>query len=309
LCRKEGAEYFAVEGASQTLAPHINYAVIPKTHTPMYLMHKYWARKPHNVVAEYIKYYSKKGEIVLDPFVGSGVTAIEALRSDRKAIAIDLDPMATFITRMTILPIELKKFEKQFTEIKRKVETKINSLYETVCQKCKMTTTADAFVWKDGKPISIRYVCNCSKGTQWKKVVDTDLQKIKNIEEMKIPFWYPDQELIWNTRVNVHKGDRVSDLFTRRNLIALSTIYNEIEAIKDATLRDALKFTFSSALPQASKMVFVIRRRGRSRGIEKESTPEVGSWATRGYWVPQEFFEINAWNCFENRFKKVCRGK
>lgn len=34
---------------------HINYALVAKTHTPMYLMHKYWARKPHNVVSEYIK--------------------------------------------------------------------------------------------------------------------------------------------------------------------------------------------------------------------------------------------------------------
>jgi len=56
-------------------------------------------------------------------------------------------------------------------------------------------------------------------------------------------------------------------------------------------------------------MVFIIRRRGRSKGKVKESKPEVGSWATRGYWVPPEFFEINAWNCFENRFKKIHRGK
>ena len=31
---------------------HINYAIVAKTHTPMYLMHKYWARKPHNVVSD-----------------------------------------------------------------------------------------------------------------------------------------------------------------------------------------------------------------------------------------------------------------
>lgn len=84
---------------------HINYALVAKTHPPMYLMHKYWARKPHNVVSEYIKHYSKPGNIVLDPFAGSGVTAIEAIKLKRKAIAIDLDPMATFITRMTAMPI------------------------------------------------------------------------------------------------------------------------------------------------------------------------------------------------------------
>ena len=72
---------------------HINSATSAQAHTSMYLMHKYWARKPHNVVADYIEHYSKKGEIVLDPFSGSGVTAIEALKHGRKAIAIDLNSL------------------------------------------------------------------------------------------------------------------------------------------------------------------------------------------------------------------------
>jgi len=59
---------------------HIDYALVAKTHSPMYIMHKYWARKPHNVVSEYIKNYTKEGDIVLDPFASSGVTAIKAVR-------------------------------------------------------------------------------------------------------------------------------------------------------------------------------------------------------------------------------------
>ena len=73
----------------------------------MYVMHKYWARKPHNVVSEYIKNYSEPGQIVLDPFVGSGVTALEAVKLGRKAIGIDLNPMAIFISRMTGKPVDL----------------------------------------------------------------------------------------------------------------------------------------------------------------------------------------------------------
>lgn len=290
---------------------HINHFLTPKTHTSMYLMHKYWARKPHNVVAEYIKHYSKEGDVVLDPFVGSGVTAIEALKIGRKAIALDLDPMATFITQMTIIPINLDEYEKSFNKIKERVIDSIDSLYEMICPNCNKKIIANAFIWEEDSPTMVRYKCDCSSGraNQWKKISDFDNNKLKEVESMDIPYWYPDNELIWNTRVNVHKGDRVSDLFTKRNLIALSMIYREIEAIEDPKIKDIMKFTFSSALPQASKMVFVIRRRGRSRGVEKESTPEVGSWATRGYWVPSEFFEIHAWNCFENRFKKVYRGK
>ncbi len=43
-----------------------------------YGVHPYFTRRPYNVVREYILHYSKEKDRVLDPFGGSGVTAIEA---------------------------------------------------------------------------------------------------------------------------------------------------------------------------------------------------------------------------------------
>ncbi len=37
------------------------------------MLHKYWARKPHNILAHYIEQNFKPGELVVDPFSGSGV--------------------------------------------------------------------------------------------------------------------------------------------------------------------------------------------------------------------------------------------
>src|SRR4030042_966490 len=97
----------------------IDFAIPPQTHTSMYLMHKYWARKPHNVVREYIEHYSSEGDVVLDPFSGSGVTTIEALKAKRKAIATDLDPMSAFITKMMISQVNLEQFRKAFNDLKK----------------------------------------------------------------------------------------------------------------------------------------------------------------------------------------------
>ena len=38
-----------------------------------------------------IQLYTYKGDIVLDPFMGSGSTAIAALKSDRKFVGYDVD--------------------------------------------------------------------------------------------------------------------------------------------------------------------------------------------------------------------------
>jgi DNA modification methylase len=64
-----------------------------------YGVHPYFTRRPANVVREYIKRYSDEGDTVLDPFGGTGVTAIEAFLLGRNAIQNDLNPFANFIAR------------------------------------------------------------------------------------------------------------------------------------------------------------------------------------------------------------------
>src|SRR5216684_3072923 len=64
-----------------------------------YGVHPYFTRRPANVVREYLERYSLVGDTVLDPFGGTGVTAIEAFLLGRNAIQNDLNPFANFIAR------------------------------------------------------------------------------------------------------------------------------------------------------------------------------------------------------------------
>src|SRR6266581_7535869 len=64
-----------------------------------YGVHPYFTRRPANVVRAYIARYSQEGDVVLDPFGGTGVTAIEAFLLGRRAIQNDLNPFANFIAR------------------------------------------------------------------------------------------------------------------------------------------------------------------------------------------------------------------
>ncbi len=62
-----------------------------------YGVHPYFTRRPYNVVRQYILKYSKEGDRVLDPFGGSGVTAIEAFLENRIGMQNDINPLANFI--------------------------------------------------------------------------------------------------------------------------------------------------------------------------------------------------------------------
>ena len=109
----------------------INNIVKAERHTPVYQMHKYFARRPHNVFQHLIQYYSKPDDIILDCFCGGGVTIFESLASGRKVIGCDINPLATFITKMQILKIDtdnLKIFLSNFINI---IENELSDIYKT----------------------------------------------------------------------------------------------------------------------------------------------------------------------------------
>jgi hypothetical protein len=64
-----------------------------------YGVHPYFTRRPSNVVRAYIERYSEPNDVVLDPFGGTGVTAIEAFLLGRVGIQNDLNPFANFIAQ------------------------------------------------------------------------------------------------------------------------------------------------------------------------------------------------------------------
>ncbi len=280
---------------------HIDYALISKPHTPMYLMHKYWARKPHNVVAEYIKNYTKEGDIILDPFCGSGPAPIEAIKLGRKAVAIDLNLMSTFITRMTAMPINITRVKQAFDSIETNCKDKIEELFKTECKECGNDALTLATIWDRDKkqPLEIRYYCeNCNKRNA-KKPDDKDLKLLKKVEKMKVPYWYPKTKLSYNGDVFLkkEKSDSVSDLFSKSNLISLSILFNEIEKIKSRKTREVFQFAFTSMSHLASRMCPVAKPGGKGHWSKFSAT---SFWAMHSYWVPPVFMESNVWMLFRS---------
>ena len=91
----------------------------------------FFAKKPWPVVQEYIRHYTGPGDLVCDPFAGSGVTPVEALVLGRRAIAGDINPVARFITQMTaIAPINLIRLSETFNKVSSVAKDAILSLDE-----------------------------------------------------------------------------------------------------------------------------------------------------------------------------------
>jgi hypothetical protein len=73
------------------------------THNTLYAthgLHAYAAKCPPQLVNYGLHYYSKPGEIVLDPMTGSGTTLVEAKLMGRHAVGYDIDPLARLIAQV-----------------------------------------------------------------------------------------------------------------------------------------------------------------------------------------------------------------
>lgn len=115
--------------------------------TAIYNMHTYWSKKPHDAIQEYIKHYTQPGDLVLDPFCGSGGTALAALMEGRKAIAIDLSPAATFITKNYCTPVDVDELQSAFNELEAAIKPEMDWLYETRCDRCDGRAMTNYVVW------------------------------------------------------------------------------------------------------------------------------------------------------------------
>ncbi|MEY3218786.1 MAG: hypothetical protein RIT27_143 [Pseudomonadota bacterium] len=81
-------------------------------------VHGYFTKQAWNVVQTYIQNFSQQGDLILDPFGGSGVTAIEAMMLDRRAIHLDLNPMSVFLVESLTQPVDLTELQQCFEQIK-----------------------------------------------------------------------------------------------------------------------------------------------------------------------------------------------
>lgn len=77
---------------------------VSKRH-PLHSICSYLGCFPPQVPERVISKYAPKGGLVLDPFCGSGTTLAEAVRLGRRAIGIDLNPLAVAVSRAKIAQV------------------------------------------------------------------------------------------------------------------------------------------------------------------------------------------------------------
>ncbi|HFD2140891.1 TPA: DNA methyltransferase [Acinetobacter baumannii] len=230
----------------------------PEHDYPAGLIHPYWARKPLNVIESVIKHFSKPGDYVLDPFMGSGTTLIAALKMDRNAIGNDLNPLSKLIvdvilnsrkspsdyrTLLKNVSIDWMTFAIDLYKLsdKEAIERENFKVNGTYIDGNFTLTPIEAKVKSINK--------NDLKGTTFIVSDYTFLNTLPN-NFINYPLNFKKINFLENTRIAVHRGVNADHFFTTRNKVFINYCLNYIDEKKLTDEEEKfLRLLLSSLLP------------------------------------------------------------
>jgi len=271
-----------------------------ETWPPRHNVHKYWGKKPANVVRSYIQYFSSPGATVLDPFCGSGVTPIEAALLGRRAVGVDFNPFAVMLGRALAAPPEPRAFKRAAAAIVKRVEPEIGALFHTRCRDCGQEVAVRSFGHDQDRLVAVRYRCPCSRISRSLPPTESDLELAARAVA-PIP-GTPDGDILfgWEMRKLKRREDmrRWSDLFTPRNYRIAGAIWAAIQDFRSQPRLHAwLSLTLTASLAQFTRMI-----------ADSSAAGGGPSWKLNCYWLPDRWQELNPLWYFENRVSRSLAG-
>lgn len=223
----------------------------PSKNNPMYNSHMYWSQKAFNICDTLIDSLSNRGDIVFDPFLGSGVTALEAVKTDlsRCAVGCDINDMPLFISKLLLSVNSIPNIKKELENFILELNTLVH-YYETTCPICGETGVITKVIFDKPERTrpqivikAVNYICKCTK--KGVKLADeTDYAKINAVSELKN---IGNTALLYNSKIAVTENDDIKNIFTGRNLLVLDEILSIISKYNEE-YQPVLKYILMSIL-------------------------------------------------------------
>src|SRR5438094_710260 len=69
-------------------------------------IHRYSGKFIPQIAGQAIELTTAPGDLVLDPYVGSGTTLLESALRGRRSIGVDLNPIACLVARVKVTPVD-----------------------------------------------------------------------------------------------------------------------------------------------------------------------------------------------------------
>lgn len=263
---------------------------VPPRDGRFYLLRAHRQPLPSNDAAYFIEAYTREGDIVVDPFVGSDAVVRAAVERGRRVIASDSNPLVAWATRVqATVPggrdvnaalVRLGETRKEGESLKAVLEKP----YTSQCAGCGDPVVVDYFVHRregDKKYLAAKVFTCANCGTRRDDATEVDRQRAADAGPRGLTYHLLFQRLLADEAAHSGTIKRLLELYTPRNLALLAALTQKLDAeFRDDPGRNLLAAMLLHALDVGSMLY-----------------PEVDGLPARD--VPNEFVEVNIWRALE----------
>ena len=117
--------------------------------TAAYNAHSYPTKVPPEAIEPFLEHFTQPGDVVLDPFCGSGMTGVAALRRGRTAILNDLSPLAVHLAYNHTTPCNPDDLANAWRFLRAQLGAEERRHYRVKCDGCRKNGILRYTIWSD----------------------------------------------------------------------------------------------------------------------------------------------------------------
>src|SRR6266540_2583271 len=290
--------------------PELPESIEVKRTDPVYMAHAYLTKVPVAAIVPFIEAFTEPGQLVLDPFAGSGMTGVAAAILGRRARLFDISVLGRHIGVNYQNLVDADVFRKHGELVIAVARERVGNVYGVNCQRCNGAAELTKTVWSVvvrcgscGGPVTFY---RALEAAGWRKeqmacpACGTSISS-RNPRIGEEPVLdaiactcsrtqiEPHRQMYQASALGRHGLTSTAKFFSTRNLAVLAALKAEIERVEAPALRGKLLFAFTAILARASKRYQWSRQRPLNA-------------ANATYYLATVFYE---WNVFDLFARKV----
>lgn len=114
---------------------------------PVYMAHAYLTKVPVPAILPFIEAFTKPGDVILDPFAGSGMTGVAAASAGRRAELRDISVLGRHIGRNYVNLVDPEDLRHEAERLVKSAQARLGPIYRVDCDRCGAQATLAKAVW------------------------------------------------------------------------------------------------------------------------------------------------------------------
>ncbi len=306
---------------------------------PVYMAHAYLTKVPVAAITPFIEAFTRPGDVVLDPFAGSGMTGVAAAITGRRARLFDVSVLGRHIGANYVNLVDPDLMRRHGEAVLRSASRRIGNVYGVQCEACGSAAQTVKTVWsavlecrgcsehvnyyralEDAAWSKQRLACpNCGAGfgARSRRLAEEPVcdsirclcSRTQLEHEHTSPLELPDPSgLSWpDVPIGETRQMYVASALGRNGLTSTGAFYSRRNLCALAALRDAIEAVTEPQMRAKLLFAFTAVLTRASKRYQWSRQRPLNA-ANANYYVAPVFYEWNVFDLFERKVAAAIRS-